>query len=679
METFFDARAADKSLITDMSNTEIERLEALRELDILDTAPEPAFDDIVAIASTVCKTPVALVSLVTDDRQWFKARVGFEPCETPLSQSVCAHAVASGEMLIIPDLTKDDRTALNTLVTEGPEIRFYAGAPLVLSDGVIVGTLCVIDTVPRPEGLMCDQISVLQALARQVVAHLEVYRVANRKDELVRRQKQINEMVRSSVRTALAAQEAGRIGTFELDVATGNMRVSSEFCRIFDVPVIAYYHARQFEEMLHPSDQGKQSSDDGRKTGKSVTETEYRIVTQSRGVRWISRHATFERDKTGEPIKLIGTVQDVTAHKRGTERIKALLDLGDQLRDMRSVEEIAFAAAELMARALDATRAGFGVVNPVEETVVMQPEWRAPGVSSVAGKHHFRNYGSYIDDLKIGKSVVIRDVTTDPRTAVSAQALLDLGIRQLVNVPIFDHGKFSLVVFVHHDHTFEWTNDDLSFVRSFGDRIQSGIARLHAESEQHLLNSEIGHRLKNAFAMVQALAKQTLRPVTQREPVLNFERRLQALSSAHDILLVNNWTSADVRTIVARVSDTLGFSERMDVEGEDISFGSKGALSLSLLVHELATNAIKHGSLSTSAGRVKLSWRTEADGPDGSILRVIWQETGGPSVAVPQTKGFGSRLISMGLLGTGGVTVRYVEEGLEVEMTAPLSQLQQVS
>ena len=88
METFFDATAADKPLITDMSDAEIERLEALRELGVLDTAPEPVFDDIVAIASTVCKTPVALVSLVADDRQWFKARVGFEPCETP-AQPIC--------------------------------------------------------------------------------------------------------------------------------------------------------------------------------------------------------------------------------------------------------------------------------------------------------------------------------------------------------------------------------------------------------------------------------------------------------------------------------------------------------------------------------------------------------------------------------------------------------------
>lgn len=661
-----------------LSAADLERLEALEELHIMDTAPEPVFDDIVSIASTVCKTPVSLISLVEQDRQWFKARTGFEPCETPIDQSVCQHSLYSTDILVIPDLTKDSRTYKNTLVTEDPFIRFYAGAPLVLSDGVIIGTLCVIDTVPRPEGLTCDQRSVLKALAGQVAAHLEVRRASSRKDELFRRQKQINAMIRESVKTALTAQEAGRIGTFELDIETGNIRVSSEFCRIFDVPQTGQYHARQFEQMLHPEDRGIQSTEDTRKSGTSVAVVEYRIVTPSRGIRWICRHATFEHSADGKPRKLLGTVQDITAQRRSTERVKTLLELGDRLRDLTDVEEIAFTAAELMARALDATRAGFGVVDPAQETVLMQPEWRAPGVSSVAGKHHFRNYGSYIDDLKSGGSVVISDCMTDPRTRDSAKALLALGIRQLVNVPIFDQGKFALVVFVHHDGVFEWTDDDLAFVRSFGDRIQSAIGRLRAETEQNLLNREIGHRLKNAFAMVQALAKQTLRPVKERGPVLNFEQRLQALSSAHDILLVNNWASADVRAVLLRVVETLGMVERMDIRGEDISVNPKGALSLSLLLHELTTNAVKYGSLSSAQGRVVVSWSTEKQG-DETVFRLLWREVDGPPVLQPETKGFGSRLISMGLLGTGGVAMRYLDQGLEVEMTAPLTQLQQVA
>ncbi|MEJ8308719.1 GAF domain-containing protein [Agrobacterium larrymoorei] len=660
------------------SASDVERLEALEELQIIDSGPEPVFDDVVQIASTVCNAPVALISFVQEERQWFKARIGFPPAETPIDQSVCRYSLNSDDLLIIPDLTKDPRTSSNALVTQDPFIRFYAGARLVLSDGIAVGALCIIDHVPRPEGLTREQRSVLKALAGQISAHLELRRAANRQREILERQKQINAMMRDSVRTALTAQEAGRIGTFELDVETGNIKVSAEFCRIFDVPPVGHYHARDFEKMLHPDDRGRESSEETRKSGTAVTTVEYRIVTASRGVRWVSRQATFERDETGKPVKLLGTVQDITQQKRATERIRTLLELGDRLRDLTDVEEIALTAAELMAHALDATRAGFGVVDPVRETVMMQPEWRAPGVSSLAGKHYFRDYGSYIDDLKGGMSVVISDVTTDPRTKDKADALLAIGIRQLVNVPIFDQGKFALVVFVHHCDLFEWMDDDLAFVRSFGDRIQSAIGRLRAEAEQNLLNREIGHRLKNAFAMVQALAKQTLRPVQERGPVLNFEQRLQALSSAHDILLGNNWANADVRTVLLRVIDTLGMTEQVDIRGDDISVNPKGALSLSLLFHELTTNAVKYGSLSSLQGRVLVAWDVEG-GREDAVFRLIWRETGGPPVVQPQSKGFGSRLISMGLLGTGGVSTRYLDQGLEVEMTASLVQLQQVA
>src|ERR1700760_1634005 len=133
------------------------RLAALDGYDILDTMPEPGFDDIVHLAMHICECPVALVSLVTRDRQWFKAREGFEPCETDLDSSVCAHALVEPDLLIVPDLTTDPRTATNPLVTGDPYIRFYAGAPLRTAEGHVLGSLCVIDGKPRPAGLTTVQ------------------------------------------------------------------------------------------------------------------------------------------------------------------------------------------------------------------------------------------------------------------------------------------------------------------------------------------------------------------------------------------------------------------------------------------------------------------------------------------------------------------------------------------
>lgn len=162
------------------------RLATLHEYGILDTVPEQGFEDVVALACRICATPVALVSLFDKDRQWFKAKRGFEPCETPLAQSVCAHAIGRDDLLVIPDLTLDARTRTNTLVTSEPSIRFYAGAPLMTSGGETLGTLCVIDTVPRPEGLTEEQRDGLEALARQVMTLLEMRRaVAARDDALL--------------------------------------------------------------------------------------------------------------------------------------------------------------------------------------------------------------------------------------------------------------------------------------------------------------------------------------------------------------------------------------------------------------------------------------------------------------------------------------------------------------
>ncbi|WP_427025328.1 GAF domain-containing protein [Aureimonas ureilytica] len=153
---------------------EAERLAALAAYGILDTPPEQAFDDIVLLARALCRAPVALVSLVDRDRQWFKARSGFEPCQTPLEQSVCSHALGQTDLLIIPDLTLDARTRANTLVTGEPFLRFYAGAPLVTPAGEVLGTLCVLDHVPRADGLTEAEGEALSALSRQVVTQLEL-------------------------------------------------------------------------------------------------------------------------------------------------------------------------------------------------------------------------------------------------------------------------------------------------------------------------------------------------------------------------------------------------------------------------------------------------------------------------------------------------------------------------
>lgn len=152
------------------------RLKALKDYDVLDTPSEQAYDDITALAAFICDVPIALISLVDADRQWFKSKVGLAVSETTRDVSFCAHAILKQEVMVIPDTLLDQRFLDNPLVTCAPNIRFYAGVPLLTPSGYPLGTLCVIGH--QPKVLSDAQCSTLAALARQVVSQLELRRVS---------------------------------------------------------------------------------------------------------------------------------------------------------------------------------------------------------------------------------------------------------------------------------------------------------------------------------------------------------------------------------------------------------------------------------------------------------------------------------------------------------------------
>lgn len=151
---------------------ETERLAALRRYRILDTEPERAFDDLTMLASYVCGTPIALITLLDADRQWFKSRIGISAAETSRSVSFCTHAITQSDLYVVPDASTHALFRNNPFVTGEPGIRFYAGAPLITPDGHALGTLCVLDRVPRT--LTPAQRDALDALRRQTQAQLEL-------------------------------------------------------------------------------------------------------------------------------------------------------------------------------------------------------------------------------------------------------------------------------------------------------------------------------------------------------------------------------------------------------------------------------------------------------------------------------------------------------------------------
>ncbi len=217
---------------------ETDRLAALRSYRILDTPAEPEFDDLVQLAARACRTPIALISLVEDRRQWFKAEIGLGVRETTLDRSICLSAMLQPGLTVIPSLTEDSRFTANPLVKDEPHLRFYAGAVLETPEGLPLGALCVLDTVPR--GLTDDQSFTLQTLARQVMSQMELRRAIAERDEVLAASRRIEErqalLVRElhhRVKNTLATVQAlvgatGRSsGSFEEFYTSFSKRISS--------------------------------------------------------------------------------------------------------------------------------------------------------------------------------------------------------------------------------------------------------------------------------------------------------------------------------------------------------------------------------------------------------------------------------------------------------------------
>ncbi len=159
------------------SATEIKRLQDLAATGIMDTLPEPAYDDITALASYICNSPIAYISFFDDNRQWYKSRINVPFEETSLEDALCSHTLHEKELVQVPDLTEDDRFKNNRIVQSGLGIRFYASYPLVNAAGSALGTLCVIDFTKRE--LNERQRFAMEALGHQVIAQLELRRLLN--------------------------------------------------------------------------------------------------------------------------------------------------------------------------------------------------------------------------------------------------------------------------------------------------------------------------------------------------------------------------------------------------------------------------------------------------------------------------------------------------------------------
>jgi two-component system sensor histidine kinase/response regulator len=307
---------------------ESERIARLRDLGILDTPPESLFDDLTRLAAFVCNTPVALISLVDEERQWFKSKIGTAVCETHRDQAFCAHAISNpSEIFLVPDASLDPRFSDNPLVTGEMKLRSYAGAPLVTTDGFAIGTLCVIDFIPRR--LSAEQKESLRALARQAVSQIESRpnRITSQQSILAddRAKTALLECAELEHRlTQIAAGSPGVICSFRL-------RPDGSCCMPYASPSIANIYGIKSESLkddasdlfrlLHPDDL-KRVNDSIRESARTMRpwREEFRVLNPFRGQLWVEGHSVPEREASGSTI-WHGVLTDITKRVKDQQQL----------------------------------------------------------------------------------------------------------------------------------------------------------------------------------------------------------------------------------------------------------------------------------------------------------------------------------------------------------------------
>ena len=287
--------------------TEFARLAALKQLDVLDSGPEAEFDALVKVAALVCQTPICLISLIDTERQWFKANIGLPGVsETPRDIAFCAHAILGDELLEVPDASQDPRFFDNPLVASQPDIRFYAGAPILMNDGHCVGTLCVIDRQPRQlDPAQRHVLSSLAIAAAQALEGRRAIRANQEKDRNLRKSEALLE------RTGTLAG----VGGWELDLIKDTIYWSDETCRIHGV---AYGHVPTLAEALAfyapPARPVVQAAVEVAIAGGPGFDLELPLIRSDGEPIWV-RSVGSVAFENGKPQRLMGAFQDITARR----------------------------------------------------------------------------------------------------------------------------------------------------------------------------------------------------------------------------------------------------------------------------------------------------------------------------------------------------------------------------
>ncbi|MBD1877101.1 EAL domain-containing protein [Nodosilinea sp. FACHB-131] len=512
---------------------EAARLAALARYELLDTAPEAAFDDLVQLATQIGQTPIALMSLIDDHRQWFKAKVGLTATETPRQWAFCAHAILQSQPLIIENALLDERFAQNPLVVGEPHIRFYAGFPLITAQGYRLGTLCVIDQQPRQ--LDSAQLEALGILSRQVVAQLEL-RYGHRvlKQTLKDRTDIEFTLDQSSI---VAIADAQGLITYAND----------KFCEISHysaVELIGNKH-RLLEEGDHsPTDLEAiwQILNRGQ-----VWRGEIQKRAQDGSLYWANTTVVPFLDGDNRPYQYVAICHDITAQKRleaklrrqsaqeclvrqMAERIhvQGSLDLTAILQTTVAEVHHLLASDRVLIYQLNTDHSGYVVVESTDA------QWRKITGTQIYDAQFARHY---LQLYAQGRVQAISDIETADLTPCHRDLLADFQVRANLIVPIVDAGKlWGLLVVQQCSGARVWQTDEIDLLKQL--TTQTAIA-IHQSELYQQSQAELKQRQQ---------AENLLRQQFERERLITAVAH--RIRESLDLSQILNTTVAEVRQLL---------------------------------------------------------------------------------------------------------------------------------
>lgn len=304
---------------------EQKRLEALASTGLMDSPREQAFDNLALLAKRLCRTEIALVSLIDGHRQWFKSAVGFVQREIPRSQSFCAHALGGTTLLVVEDASQDRRFHDNPLVTGEPGIRAYAGAPLVLEPGVVIGTLCVIDLKPRT--FTTEELDSLQLLAGQVIDEIRLRTTLRNLQNEAESRRVTEKRVQDQASLLSHALRVGKMGTWHYDGKTGRLSWSEATCELFGIKLADFRGTLEhFLSLVHPDDRTALTEMIHASQDPEVYfEKEYRALLPGGKIRWLYERGNVVVDPESGVVSRLGVVIDVSQQKLAEQSFEAFM------------------------------------------------------------------------------------------------------------------------------------------------------------------------------------------------------------------------------------------------------------------------------------------------------------------------------------------------------------------